>query len=392
MLGDTNTYAYEGGYARFYIVPEEGTYYIQNVGSGRYVDVEGPSLNDGAAIHEWDFRTNPQEKWIVEHVENSDGYIRLKSVYSNKYIGIDSEALSYVKQYAAQNNYTLWRIDRTSSGNLTFQCKVYQGTDAVMAVPTASTSNGTNLIMAAYTDNATYTDEWYLLEKVISYVNYYDSSFAGNSLMIQNITTANEFSNMVYSKYFNIGMGMDGSASQYATVIDSCSTGTNSPCTSEQCGSDCNATHHKNGLVISNQIYYEDREADHVYILWTNRAYGTYCNESTDSHSDVKWIAVVYGKRPVIHFMTIGGNESVQLACMTLNIVHETAHTLNMDDVYNNENHNAPNATVCVMEKFDNQTAYDFYIDVLNGEADPFCDSCRIQLQAYIDNISIPGN
>ncbi|MBQ9162861.1 MAG: hypothetical protein IJX74_06245 [Clostridia bacterium] len=34
MLGDTNTYAYEGGYARFYIVPEEGTYYIQNVGSG----------------------------------------------------------------------------------------------------------------------------------------------------------------------------------------------------------------------------------------------------------------------------------------------------------------------------------------------------------------------
>ncbi|MBE6694050.1 MAG: hypothetical protein E7589_04730, partial [Ruminococcaceae bacterium] len=145
-----------------YIVPEEGTYYIQNVGSGRYVDVEGPSLNDGAAIHEWDFRTNPQEKWIVEHVANSDGYIRLKSVYSNKYIGIDPDALSYVKQYAVQNNYTLWRIDRTSSGNLTFQCKVYQGTDAVMAVPTASTVNGTNLIMAAYTDNTTYRDEWTL--------------------------------------------------------------------------------------------------------------------------------------------------------------------------------------------------------------------------------------
>ena len=179
MLGDTSTYAYEGGYARFYIVPEEGTYYIQNVGSGRYVDVEGPSLNDGAAIHEWDFRTNPQEKWIVEHVANSDGYIRLKSVFSNKYIGIDPNALSYVKQYAAQNNYTLWRIERTSSGNLTSQCKVYQGTDAVLTVPSSSTSNGTNLIMAVYTDNATYTDEWLVYKcNYIFYVNhYYDQGY-----------------------------------------------------------------------------------------------------------------------------------------------------------------------------------------------------------------------
>ena len=37
-------------------------------------------------------------------------------------------------------------------------------------------------------DNSDYRDEWYMLDRVISYVNYYDSTFVGNTTMIQNIS------------------------------------------------------------------------------------------------------------------------------------------------------------------------------------------------------------
>ena len=307
-------------------------------------------------------------------------------------IGVDSANTALIKQYAAQNNYTLWRIDRTTSGNLTFKCKISENTTSVLAVPSSSAVNGADLQQLVYSDDIAYIDEWYLIEKVISCVNYYDSSFATSSALLQNIPIANKFSNLVYSKYFNVGMYMDGTASQYATVIDSCATGINSQCSSTICGSDCNALHHKNGLVISNQLYYADREDDHIYVLWTDRAEGTYCHESSNQHTSVEWIAVVYGKRPVIHFMTLYGNENVELACMTLNMVHETAHTLKMNDVYDKPGHDVNGATVCVMERFDLRTAYEFYIDVLNNRVEPFCASCRNQLEAYTSNISILGN
>ena len=144
-------------------------------------------------------------------------------------------------------------------------------------------------------------------------------------------------------------------------------------------------------MVVSNQLYYDDREDDHIYVLWTDRAEKTYCDEVSNQHTPVGWIGAVYGKTPVIHFMTLYGNANAELACMTLNMVHETAHTFKMDDV-DSKTHDVAYATVCVMEQFDDQTAYAFYMDVLNGIAEPFCASCRSQLEGYTSNISILGN
>jgi hypothetical protein len=44
------------------------------------------------------------------------------------------------------------------------------------------------------------------------------------------------------------------------------------------------------------------------------------------------------------------------------------------------------------MEMFDKRTAYRFYQDVLNGEADPFCDSCQQAMTQLTANIVIEGN
>ncbi|MBQ9162859.1 MAG: RICIN domain-containing protein [Clostridia bacterium] len=384
--GSTDNVSY-GGYARFYIVPEEGTYYIQNVGSGRYVDVEGPSLNDGAAIHEWDFRTNPQEKWIVEHVANSDGYIRLKSVYSNKYIGIDPNALSYVKQYAVQNNYTLWRIERTSSGNLTFQCKVYQGTDAVMTVPSASTSNGTNLIMAAYTDNTTYRDEWVAYKcNYVYYVNhYYDQGYEirFNSTG-EDISEYQDICSQILLELF--GINSSYTVSTYCSCADTC-TGTPTTLLDTTTACTHSNTDHKTRSNIKNDIVslYNAGNDTTAKIAWTGHVL-----ESRSSCS--------YSSQHVI-IMTIGmvtdksnNNETPDVIRYQriYTLLHETSHQLGAPDHYcydesssncNNPTNDCwrcdnglPSKPVCIMTS----RTYDIESRLLAGNADTlYCDQCK---------------
>ena len=380
------------GYFEYVIVPQEGTYYIQNASTGKYIDIEGPSQNVGAIIQQWQYHTGNQEKWQIEHVPNSGGYVRLKSLYSNLYIGVDSSDSSLIKQYSTQNDHTLWKIERSTTGNLIFTCKATESANTVLSVPLSSNSNGTNLTQLTYTDNSNTRDEWYLVKKVISYVNYYDSSFVGNSTLIQNIPTANSFANLVYSRYYNVGMFMDGSASRYVTTVESCPTGDGSQCSSASCGTDCNVSHHKNGKVMSDQIYNSPRESDHLYVLWMNRSDGTYCKEEDGAHTDHDAIASVYGKRPVIIFQTIKGSSSEKLIRMASVLVHETAHTLKMNEVYDNPGHDVPGATECFMERFHSSSAYIFYLDVLSGAEDPFCDSCNEAMKDLTANITMPGS
>lgn len=66
------TQAHVGCY-EYMIVPQEGTYYIQNASTRKYVDIEGPSRNTGAVIQQWQYHTADQEKWNVEHVSGSGG-------------------------------------------------------------------------------------------------------------------------------------------------------------------------------------------------------------------------------------------------------------------------------------------------------------------------------
>ncbi|MBQ9073920.1 MAG: RICIN domain-containing protein, partial [Muribaculaceae bacterium] len=371
------------------IVPQQGTYFIQNVETEKYADVEGPSKAEGAIIQQWAFSAANQKKWGIEHVSGSGGYVRIKSVYSGLYVGVDSSSTTTVRQYSTKNDYTLWKVQLTSSDNLKLTNKA---TGTVLSSPSSS-SNGANLTMVTYTNNSAYKDEWRIVSKVISYVNYYDSTFASNTQLRQNIELANSFSNLAYSKYYSVGMYMDNAAHQYATTIDNCSNGANMPCSDITCGSDCSSNHHKNTFAISSQLYNAPREADHIYILWTHHTSNTYCDEYSGVHTPTSSIALVWDSRPVIHFLKIsGGSADVRLACMAITLVHETAHTLKMNDVYDNSGHDVASATDCVMERFDGATAYAFYQDVLNGIETPFCSSCDAAMKSYTSNITISGN
>jgi len=192
------------GYFSHMIVPQEGTYYIQNAGTEKYIDIEGPSYSSGATVQQWQFHTGNQEKWIIEHVENSGGYIRLKSVYSGHYIGVDSSNTSAIKQYSYQNNYTLWKIDRSSAGNLILICKGTESTGVVLAVPLNANSNGTDLTQIAYTDNTNYRDEWFLLSNNVYIEFRYDNGYItrNKKLLETTATTRNRISDNIIEEYF----------------------------------------------------------------------------------------------------------------------------------------------------------------------------------------------
>ena len=165
LLRNSGDIDYLGSYI-FVIIPIEGTYYIQNVDTGRYVEVAGPSTSQRVIIQQGQFTTDDYSKWIVEHVEGEGGYVRLKSPYSNLYISITSHNEYTVRQFAA-NDYNLWLLQTTGEGTVKIINKATADTNLVLAVPLNENSNGTDLTQIEYTNNDNNRDEWRLTKFLV---------------------------------------------------------------------------------------------------------------------------------------------------------------------------------------------------------------------------------
>ncbi|MBQ8164429.1 MAG: hypothetical protein IJZ94_01245 [Clostridia bacterium] len=68
-------------------------------------------------------------------------------------------------------------------------------------------------------------------------------------------------------------------------------------------------------------------------------------------------------------------------------LARETAHTMGMPDVYDDENHELN----CIMEKYNPVTAEWLYSLIEMGEA-PFCDSCTEQMNRFTSGVYYRGN
>ncbi len=152
-------------YSYFQIIPQEGTYFIQNSATKKYIDIEGPSTDEGAIIQQWSFSTADQKKWKIEHVSGGEGFVRIKSVYSNKYIAVDSTTNTIIKQTSTLDDYSLWKFERTSFGRLILVCKALS-TSLVLSTPSISSGSGENLTTLAYSEDYNFRDEWQLFENV----------------------------------------------------------------------------------------------------------------------------------------------------------------------------------------------------------------------------------
>ena len=167
-----------------FIMPESGNYYIGNATTYRYMDVEGPSTLNDAIVQQWNFHTQSQEKWRITNDDDTVGYVRVRSRYSMKFLAVDPNDISVVKQTNVLDDYSLWKIETTVSGNVTLTCKALESSSKVLAVPDNSNSNGTNLTTLIYTNNANCKDEWnlfllspYTVNVTVLYDNSYNNRY-----------------------------------------------------------------------------------------------------------------------------------------------------------------------------------------------------------------------
>lgn len=149
----TNLYTYT-------IIPDivDSTAFIQNVGTGRYVDLEQVNYIPTDIVQQWSFHGGTQSQWIFELGGN--GYFKIKSVKTDKYIGVDSSDTTKVKQYTSITDYTLWKLTETSNGRYKISCKASALSGKVLSVPSGTSTNGADLTMLSYTSDSDYIDEW----------------------------------------------------------------------------------------------------------------------------------------------------------------------------------------------------------------------------------------
>lgn len=176
-------------YTVTYRLFEDGVYFIQNVATGRYMDVEGPSRNEGAIIQQWNFHGADQSRWRLTH--DTNGNIKIQSVYSSRYITTNS-ASSSVTQTSTLNDYSTWAFQQTDSGNYKIVCTGITSSANTLSVPSATSGNGADLVMTSYTDNSDYRDEWklYRINCVVNldvlYDHAYNNRYSSSANRIQN--------------------------------------------------------------------------------------------------------------------------------------------------------------------------------------------------------------
>ena len=244
--------------------------------------------------------------------------------------------------------------------------------------------------------------------------NFYDSTIAGDTEIIGNMYDAVNFLNVVYTDQFNLKFAMDGSPTQYANAaVDVCNFADRADCgqaTGSNCSSDCRE-HHKNVHRIADELYEEFFEPNHVVVMWSDCLPDTYCvykehyiNQGVYFHDEIDCIALVTLKngrqQPIVQFLGIEsarlrGNSS-QVAFMSINLAHEIAHTLGLDEVYNNQygdnpSHDGEGEWQCIMENAflreynDTETNTDaFYDSINNGDASGLCAYCLAKIDAEI--------
>lgn len=154
------------------------------------------------------------------------------------------------------------------------------------------------------------------------------------------------------------------------------------------CSSSC-AVHHKNLDYIAEQLDFDDLSGQERVVYWTDRPGNTYCIHDENGYCQSKDVvsggAVIAEVRLVntkaIIFQKLlpyDGTNEEKLACMGINLIHETAHTMGLNDRYFDYDHDDIGYQ-CVMESYITRDDYavDFYNEILSGEINAFCTWCE---------------
>jgi len=138
---------------------------IQNYHSGKFLNVNGGSLANGAYIIQWDNPTAPETQWIVTSIALTNLFV-FQNVKSGLYINVQGAGTNDGAQIIQWNNPTApeteWMIIPTTPAGYVIIQNFHSGKD--LNVDGASTNDGANIIQW---DNPTAPEtKWILIPTV----------------------------------------------------------------------------------------------------------------------------------------------------------------------------------------------------------------------------------
>ena len=382
---------------------EDGTYYLKNKATKKYLDIQGPSNESGAITHQWKMHGYASQQWEFEL--QTSGYYKIKSVHSGLYLSVEnnsSEQNTAVVQKEFNNGSgQLWKVELLNDGAYKLTPKSGESTNRVLASAYYGViADGIAVQQRLFVDDTNYKDEWILISRKLDIVNYYDSSIANTPTQAY-IDDAVKFMSDVFYREFKVTIN-NKSISRYSNALaDQCSLGNNSSC-GNICGE--HSQHHKNIYYMAEQLYNAPRDDNHVYVMWADRDYGVYC-DGVQHAPLTATIAVNYSSRPVINFLTLKASEAENadksMAKMSIVLAHEMAHVFGLSEIYGSGtivDNKLHEDVECVMNKYveysngEDDKMVEFYNKIKGRKAHAFCSSCTQQLKELTQKVLTEGN
>lgn len=156
--------------------PNGACYYLQNVASKLYINVENNSTSAGAYIEQNDASMFYTGRWQVVHDDNYPGYVRFRSSECNYYIGVIATDPLKVILTSDLSDCTLWKIDTCNDTQKKIISKSFEESDRVLNLPYNNIESGKNLVVTSYLNDINYSDEWRFWDVHYTYsvMHYYD--------------------------------------------------------------------------------------------------------------------------------------------------------------------------------------------------------------------------
>lgn len=176
------------------VVPEfeDGTYYLKNKATKKYADIQGPSNDSGAIIHQWKMHGYASQQWNFEL--HTDGYYKIKSMHSNLYLSVENNSSAQdaaVVQKAFNNGSgQLWKVELLSDGAYKLTPKSGESSNRVLASASYdSVDNGIVIQQRQFKDDTDYNDEWVIYNGIATSgyeVAYESEKWNSNSKITKN--------------------------------------------------------------------------------------------------------------------------------------------------------------------------------------------------------------
>lgn len=161
----------------------DGTYYIRNVNSGKYLDVAGADTADGTNVWQYEFNRSAAQHWKVQYLE-SGCYALIPGVSASTRLDADGASdvnNANIQIYSSNGSPAQrWRLIQNADGTYRIMPRFSDGRG--MEVTGAGTANGINVVLYDYWGGN--NQRWVLESTKTTYINskadtsYYDRSAA----------------------------------------------------------------------------------------------------------------------------------------------------------------------------------------------------------------------